>query len=202
MPVVSLNNGQQLGRVKRLLIDQQKMLIAGFTIDRKGLFKEQPVVPYKHVKSVGNHAVTVDQDNAVAKLSSLPELEILAKQSLPLLGGKVITEDGTILGTVQDFRFDPRDGKIYALELSKGLLHSSRLLDINYIITCGRDAIIAKTNAEENLQKTGNLFGCTWQEEAGSITRKISGTFNRCRENLPFLSKKNNKDNNITPPGE
>ncbi|MBC7323717.1 MAG: PRC-barrel domain-containing protein, partial [Moorella sp. (in: Bacteria)] len=67
MPVVSLADGHQLGRIKRLLIDQQKMAIAAFTVDRKGWFKEQPVIPYNHVKSVGNHAVTVDQAGAVMK---------------------------------------------------------------------------------------------------------------------------------------
>ncbi|WP_406677464.1 PRC-barrel domain-containing protein [Neomoorella carbonis] len=201
MPVVSLADGHQLGRIKRLLIDQQKMVIAAFTVDRKGWFKEQPVIPYSHVKSVGNHAVTVDQASAVVKLSSLPELEVLAKHPLPLLGARVITEEGTVMGTVDDFRFDPQDGKIYYLDIKSGLLHGTRSLATTQIITCGRDALIARAGAEEALQKPGGLLNVKWQETAAGagkalqgacgITRRAAEVFNRYRQRLPFGRKKN-----------
>ncbi|MDN5343972.1 MAG: hypothetical protein PWQ18_83 [Clostridia bacterium] len=200
MPVVSLADGHQLGRIKRLLIDQQKMAIAAFTVDRKGWFKEQPVIPYNHVKSVGNHAVTVDQASAVVKLSSLPELEALAKHPLPLLGARVITEEGTVLGTVDDFRFDPQDGKIYYLDIKGGLLHSSKSLDTGSILTCGRDALIARAGSEEALQKPGGLLSVKWQdtlssagktfEGASKITRRATATLHQYWQRLPLGKKK------------
>ncbi|OIQ59298.1 PRC-barrel domain protein [Moorella thermoacetica] len=208
MPVVSLADGHQLGRIKRLLIDHSKMAIAAFTVDRKGWFKEQPVVPYSHVKSVGSHAVTVDEASAVVKLSSLPELEALAKHPLPLLGARVITEEGTVLGTVEDFRFDPQDGKIHYLDVKIGLLHGARSLETDQIITCGRDALIARAGAEEALQKSGGLLSVKWQDacksagktfdSAGTITRKVGETVNRYWQRLPFGQKKNDGP----PPGE
>jgi uncharacterized protein YrrD len=202
MPVVSLADGHQLGRIKRLLIDQQKMAIAAFTIDRKGWFKEQPVIPYNHVKSVGNHAVTVDQAGAVVKLSSQPELETLAKHPLPLLGTRVITEEGSVLGSVDDFRFDPQDGKIYYLDVKSGLLHGSRSLDAAQIITCGRDALIARAGAEETLQKPGGLLNVKWPRtiaagktlpgagDISGITRRAGTALNRYWQRLPFSKKK------------
>ncbi|WP_258360698.1 PRC-barrel domain-containing protein [Moorella sulfitireducens] len=200
MPVVSLADGHQLGRVKRLIIDQHKMVIAAFTVDRKGWFKEQPVIPYSHVKSVGNHAITVDQAAAVVKLSSQPELEALAKHPLPLLGARVITEEGTVIGTVDDFRFDPQDGKIYYLDIKSGLLHGSRGLETGQIITCGRDALIARAGAEETLQKPAGLLSVKWQEtaagagkalqEARGIPRRAAEVFNRYRQRFPLGCKK------------
>ncbi len=200
MPVVSLADGHQLGRVKRLLIDQQKMCIMAFTIDRKGWFKEQPVIPYSYVKNVGNHAITVDHANAVVRLSSLPELESLAKKSLPFLGVKVISEEGTILGTVNDFYFDPQDGTIRSLEIKSGPLHSPRVLENNLVITCGRDAVIVKSGAEENLHKAAGLLKGKWQVacnsvnnilgEAGHYTRKLKTAVTSRWERLPFVSKK------------
>jgi len=208
MPVVSLADGHQLGRVKRLLIDQQKMVIAAFTIDRKGWFKEQPVIPYSHVKSVGNHAVTVDQASAVVRLSSISELEALAKKSLPVLGVRVISEEGTVLGTVNDFYFDPQDGTIHSLEIKSGLLYGSRVLENSLIITCGRDAIIVKGGAEENLLKPVSLLSSKWQETCSSanktldgascFTCKLKGAINRYWGHLPFVRKKDSGP----PPGD
>ncbi|BCV20024.1 PRC-barrel domain-containing protein [Moorella sp. Hama-1] len=208
MPVVSLADGHQLGRIKRLLIDHQQMTIAAFTVDRKGWFKEQPVIPYSHVKSVGSHAVTVDEATAVVKLSSLPELEALAKHPLPLLGARVITEEGTVLGTVEDFRFDPQDGKIHYLDVKGGLLQGARSLETAQIITCGRDALIARAGAEEALQKPGGLLSINWQDacknagktldNAGVIPRKVGETVNRYWRRLPFGQKKDDGP----PPGQ
>ncbi|MDK2820644.1 MAG: hypothetical protein PWP31_609 [Clostridia bacterium] len=203
MPVVSLADGHQLGRIKRLLIDQQNMVIAAFSIDRKGWFKEQPVIPYNHVKSVGNHAVTVDQANAVVKLSSLPELDALAKHPLPLMGAKVITEEGTILGTVDDFRFDPKNGKIHYLDIKNGILHGAKSLETSLILTCGRDALIASGDAEASLQKPNNLlsklhdtFNNFNQKFKGAenmsskVTNKVTKTINHYWNQLPFKQKK------------
>jgi uncharacterized protein YrrD len=208
MPVVSLGDGHQLGRVKRLLIDQHKMFIMAFTIDRKGWFKEQPVIPYSHVKSVGNHAVTVDQATAVVRLSSMPELEALAKKSLPLVGVRAISEEGTVLGTVTDFYFDPQDGAIHSLEIKGGPLHSPKVLENSLIITCGRDAIIVKSGAEECLHKGTGLFSGKWQEacssaskalgETGRYTRKLTSTIAHCWGRLPFINKKDG----APPPGD
>lgn len=201
MPVVSLSDGHQLGRVKRLLIDPQAMIIAAFTIDRKGWFKEQPVIPYRHVKNVGNHAVTVDQANAVVRLSSLPELETLAKKSLPVMANRVITEEGTVLGTVSDFYFDPQDGKINSLEIKSSLLYGSRVLENSLIITCGRDAIIVKGGAEDNLLKPVSLLSSKWQKTCADANktiretgcfRKAKGTINRYWSCLPFVRKREN----------
>lgn len=208
MPVVSLADGHQLGRIRRLLIDPQKLAIVAFTVERKGWFKEQPVIPYNHVKSVGNHAVTVDQASAVVKLSSLPELEALARHPLPILGARVITEEGTVLGTVEDFRFDPQDGKIYYLDIKSGLLHGSKSLETAQIVTCGRDAIIARAGAEETLKKPAGLLNIKWQDtsagagkalqEVRTFTHRATETLTRYCRKLPF-GRKNNKD--VPPEG-
>ncbi|MDN5346483.1 MAG: hypothetical protein PWP65_47 [Clostridia bacterium] len=162
MPVINLSDGHQLGRIKKLIIEPQKLNIAGFILDRKGWFKEQPVIPYSQVKNVGNHAVTVDQAGAVVKLSAMPELESLAKNPLPLMGAKVITEEGTILGVVEEFHFDPKTGHIHYLGLRGGFLQGSSVLDTSAILACGRDAIIARAGAEELVQRPQNFFSKTW----------------------------------------
>lgn len=190
MPVISLADGQALGRIRRLLIDHQRLCIAGLTLDRKGWFKEQPVIPYSHVKNVGSHAVTVDQASAVVKLSALPELEILAKNAIPLIGAKVITEEGTVLGVVEDFSFDPQDGKIHYLELKGHLWQGKSALSAEAILTCGRDALIARAGAENSLRRPKGFTVFPGWENAAATGQKISHNLGRYLQHLPWLGKK------------
>lgn len=190
MPVISLADGQALGKVKRLIIDPQKLCIAGLALDRKGWFKEQPVIPYSHVKNVGSHAVTVDHAAAVSKLSSLPDLEMLSKNPVGLLGAKVITEEGTVLGVVEDFVFDPQDGKIHYLELKGYIWQGKTSLPAEVITTCGRDALIARSGAENSLRRSKSFNAFPGWESAASAGQKISHSLGRYLQHLPWVGKK------------
>ncbi|MGI9952554.1 PRC-barrel domain-containing protein [Moorellaceae bacterium AZ2] len=189
MPVISLADGQALGRIRRLLIDHQNLAIAGLILDRKGWFKEQAVIPYSHVNHVGSHAVTVDQASAVVKLSSVPELENLAKNPIPLLGAKVITEDGAVLGVVEDFFFQPQDGKIRYLELKGHLLQGKSQLPAEVIRTCGRDALIAQAGAENSLKRPKSLASLARWERAAAAGEKISHRLSSYLQRLPWNNK-------------
>ncbi|HBT47451.1 MAG TPA: hypothetical protein DEA73_06185 [Peptococcaceae bacterium] len=189
MPVISLADGQALGRIKRLLIDHRDMTVAGLILDRKGWFKEQAVVPYGRVNNVGSHAVTVDQASAVVKLSSVPELEGLSKNPVPLLGTKVITEEGAVLGVVEDFWFQPQDGKICYLELKGHLLQGKTRLPAEFIRTCGRDALIARAGAENSLQRPKSLFSSGYRERAAAAGEKISQRLGGYLQRLPWRNR-------------
>ena len=158
MPVVSLADGQQLGQVKGFIIHPAKMSIVALLMERQGWFKEQPVIPYQHVKNVGQHVVTVDQPQAMAKLSSFPELEALAKNPLPLLKNRVITEEGALLGTVDDFYFDPQSGRLLSLEIRKGIFWGKTSLPTEKILTWGKDALIVQAHAEIPPEESPSLW--------------------------------------------
>ncbi|MCG0277891.1 MAG: PRC-barrel domain-containing protein [Thermanaeromonas sp.] len=190
MPVISLSDGRVVGRVKRLLLDLSNLIVAGIILDRKGLFKEQPVIPYSHVKNIGSHAVTVDASSAVVNLRSLPELEELAKKLLPLVGARVITEEGAVLGTVEDFYFDPRDGKILELELKGKLWQGHNLLPASAIRTCGRDALIVKAEAPVLLQRRRGAWNWPGLETAARATEKWSESLSQYLKRLPGLNRK------------
>lgn len=190
MPVISLADGQVVGRVKRLLLDLPNLKIAGIILDRKGWFKEQPVIPYSHVKNIGSHAVTIDEASAVVNLRSLPELEELAKKLLPLVGTRVITEEGVVLGTVEDFFFDPQDGKIQELELKGKPWQGNTLLPASTIRTCGRDALIARAEAPSLIQRRRGAWSWPGWEAASRATEKWGQSLNRYLKRLPGLSQK------------
>lgn len=157
MPIISLEEGIQIGSVRNLIVDPGKMEIAAIFIDQRGWFREQKIIPYSKVKSIGNDAITIDQSANVQKTFNLPEILKLIKEKADPIGIKVITEQGTVLGAVDEYYVDENTGKIVSLEISGKFLESlfkgSALLPTEYVRTMGSDIIIARNDAEKGLEK-------------------------------------------------
>ncbi|MHB1419327.1 MAG: PRC-barrel domain-containing protein [Bacillota bacterium] len=161
MPVISLEDGQNLGRVRGLVIDTQNLEIAALTIHQRGWFSETRVIPFDRVRNVGEHAITVDKSSSIERASQLPQIAGLIKQSIPLVGARVITEDGTVLGTVEEFIFEPT-GKIHSLEISgsflENLVKGRASLACSVVSTVGKEAVIVHAGVKEQLIRVGNAL--------------------------------------------
>ena len=62
LPIISLQEGQQIGYVKSLILDAGTKSLAAIVVDPKGLFKDQRIIPYSKVVSVGDDAITIDKE--------------------------------------------------------------------------------------------------------------------------------------------
>ena len=157
MPIVSLGEGIQIGTVRSLIVDSAKMEIAAIFIDQRGWFREQKIIPYSKVRSIGNDAITIDQSSNAQRSISLPEILRLIKERTNPIGTRVVAENGTVLGLVDEYIIDEQSGKIISLEISGKFLESlftgKALLSTEYVRTMGSDIIVAKEGAEANLEK-------------------------------------------------
>lgn len=155
LPVISIEDGQQLGYVKDLVINPIKTEISGLIVEQKGWFKEQKIIPYNKVQYIGDDALTIEKSSNVEKPANLPEIISLIKERNLIISSKVITETGLFLGFVNEFFVDETTGKITALEIKgpliNNLLHGHANMDIGYIRTIGHDILIAYENAQEGL---------------------------------------------------
>jgi len=156
LPIVSLREGQHIGYVKQLVVDRQTKSIVALVIDPKGFFKDQRIIPYNKVISVGDDAITIDQGSQVEKATNLPEIINLLKDKSNIVGTKVVTETGKTLGVAEEYYVNPEDGKITLLEISggklEGLLNGKALLKAEYILTIGHDVIVAERGSEVTLE--------------------------------------------------
>lgn len=152
--IISLQNGQHIGKLKGLVIDPENISVAALLIESKALFKDKMIIPYDKVHSV-DEIITVKSTSCLEKASKNTLTGRLVKQNFNLFGARIITEDGSILGTVEDFTLDVKTGKIMALSITgsvyekyfKGMAE----LPISQIVTIGRDAVIAKAGSKEAL---------------------------------------------------
>ncbi|WP_418791328.1 PRC-barrel domain-containing protein [Phosphitispora sp. TUW77] len=157
MPIVSLEEGIQIGLAKNIVIDPYKMEIAAIIVDQRGWFREQKIIPYTKVRSIGDDAITIDQSISMQRPISLPHILKLIKENVKPLGVKVITENGTVLGVVDEYYIDEKTGEIKCFEISGKFLESlfkgKALMPVEHIRTLGSDIIIVNEGTEEHLKK-------------------------------------------------
>ena len=180
LPIVSLSEGQHIGYVKSLVIDSQSKSLAALVIDPKGFFKDQRIIPYAKVVSVGDDAITIDKGAYVEKSASLPEILNLIKEKLSVIGTRVITQSGKTLGIVEEYYIDPETGKITQIEISggkiEGLLNGKALLDADYITTIGQDVIVTEKGCENSLIAADKGINDAFKSILHSTSNLATGT--------------------------
>ncbi|HBP64086.1 MAG TPA: photosystem reaction center subunit H [Desulfosporosinus sp.] len=155
LPIISLQEGQQIGYVKSLILDAGTKALAAIVVDTKGFFKDQRIIPYSRVVSVGEDAITIDKESHVEKTTNLPELVDLVKEKLTIIGTKMVTETGKTLGIADEYYVDQATGKIAQIEISggkiEGFLSGKAFISAEYITTIGHDVIITQKGSENSL---------------------------------------------------
>lgn len=179
LPVISLEDGRLLGKVQELVIDPQERRVVALVTGEKGLLRTRAqVIPFDRLRSIGTDAVTVTREGEVQELRSRPDLEKLLE--LPLLGGYVISEEGTKIGRVEDFSFNPTSGQLHGLLLQEGKGDVAEgFLPIDEILYFGEDYIIARRDAATKVRPAEG-----GEEETAEkpVYRCAEGVLNRARD--------------------
>lgn len=197
MPIISLAEGLKIGNVRNLVVDPVKMEVAALIVDQRGWFREQKIIPFSKVKSIGSDAVTIDQTSNVQKPISLPELLKLLKERTNPIGNKVIAENGTEIGIVDEFYIDEATGKITGLEVSGKLLESlykgKAFLPIENVSTIGDDIIVVTKDAQSSLEKLDGGLQETIHNIKEGTTSILESTIQRTKEISKTIKEKYDK---------
>jgi uncharacterized protein YrrD len=206
MPIISLEEGVQIGTVKSLIVNPAKMEIAAIVVGQRGWFKEEKIIPYLKISKIGNDAITVDQSGNAQKPINLPEILKLIKEKADPIGAKVIMEDGTILGSVDEYYIEENTGIIKELELSSRFLESlykgKALLSTEHIRTIGPEVIVAKNSAQSNLKKLDGGLQETLQSIKEGTSTIWESTKNRTKEISKTIKEKYEKKDADDPKDE
>ncbi|WP_088188626.1 PRC-barrel domain-containing protein [Desulfosporosinus sp. FKA] len=201
LPIISLQEGQQIGFVKSLVLDAGTKSLAAIIVDPKGFFKDQRIIPYAKVISVGDDAITIDKETHVEKTSNLPELLELVKEKLALIGTKIITESGKTLGTADEYYIDPDSGKITQIEISSGklngFLNGKAWMSADYITTLGHDVIVTQRGSENYLSVSDKGLSESFKNLLHSTSHRASETTHAVSNY--FKKPKHGNDNLETP---
>jgi uncharacterized protein YrrD len=120
-PIITYDTGRRLAHVEDLLIDPERNQVLALLIDKGAVFVSPKVVPFGHIKSIGNNAIVVPKPDVVYNVSRIPELKRVF-DGRTIRGMRVYGENGDRLGTVGDMIIDDRTGEILYYEVSGGAI--------------------------------------------------------------------------------
>ncbi|MBE3588449.1 MAG: PRC-barrel domain-containing protein [Thermoanaerobacteraceae bacterium] len=186
MPVISLQEGQQIGTVRGLVVDPEKKAVAALIIEQKGWFKEQKYIPFARVHSVGENVITVDRSSNAERAVKLPDIVRLVKERVGITGARIVTENGALLGQVDEYYVDLVAGDIVGLEFSGGFLDSvmqgRAFLDTTHVRTIGKEVIVAADEALSNVVKMEGGLSETMRHLRQSTSQAWDATRQKTRE--------------------
>ena len=125
--VISLDDATKIGEVEDLMVDPVSRHIVSLKV-RVGHFKAAKLVPATDVKNVGADAVTLTTNSLLAdKPADSTVSGVASSVSAPgavglssILGTKVVTDAGTLVGQLKDVIFDWSTLDITGYEVSEG----------------------------------------------------------------------------------
>ncbi len=118
LPVLTLDDAQELGAVKALTVDAASGVVTHVRV--RGPHRKETVLPWGALHALGPDAVLVRSAAAPA--------EVPPHHELP--GLRILTETGDQVGTVQDVAFEPGTGRLEAVLTAHGDLPPDRLLGL------------------------------------------------------------------------
>lgn len=118
LPVVSLTDGKELGRVKDLLVDFRSGMVQGLILEYGKIFQKARWIKLADIQSISRDGVTVAGSDTI--IGELPE-EMNSFNFLDRLENNVISVRGTDLGITKDLVFTYPGGQVVGIEISGGL---------------------------------------------------------------------------------
>lgn len=156
LPIITLENGKQVGNVKKLVYDAQHKTLAALVVEEHRNPAYCKVLPFEHVNGIGSYAVTISSEKNLQMLKNSPQLFSLFKQKTSLKRCRVISENGQLLGSIEKIYIDTDTGQLAALEMSGSLLtnmvRGNCLLLGQFIKTIGQSTVISSAAGEKHLQ--------------------------------------------------
>jgi uncharacterized protein YrrD len=118
MSVIDLSTAEKLGNVSRIILDPNTRQMPGLEIKR-GRFAAPQVVPIETVRAFGHDAITVPNTSGLGERDDFPQLAELPGLD-NLLGAKIVTESGSVLGQIKDVILSDDGRRITEYEFSGG----------------------------------------------------------------------------------
>lgn len=149
LPIVTLREGGEIGKVRDLVIDPQNRRISALLVEDREWFRNPKVVLYTSIKALGDDAVIVETRGDVSSLAQTNELDPLLENQVRVLNARCLSTEGRFMGRVSEFLIDTDTGKITDVEItSPSSTQKPILVPAESIITLTSDlAIIEEREA-------------------------------------------------------
>lgn len=146
LPVVVIDSGRTLGRVKDAVFDLGRGRLTGLIVSCRGV---DAFLTFDEVHNLGQTAVTVGAEAVLVPMpaAAAGEASSTTEPAGPFpKGRRVLTRDGQVLGQVDDVIFDPDSGAVWGYEITGGFIsdfiNGRKAVPLTEEIVIGPDAVI------------------------------------------------------------
>ncbi|MEW6189221.1 MAG: PRC-barrel domain-containing protein [Actinomycetota bacterium] len=210
LPVVVLEEGKEIGKVKNVVFDPETMSLRVIAIRIKGLLGGVKFVLYERVESIGENALILPNRDVLVSSKRDTEIRRLIAKKVGILNTPVLTRTGTRLGDVSDAIINAESGALRELEVTRGLIKDITLgrrgIPATMLIGVGEDAIIVSDEVQE--ESFGLKESFEYLAKSAAKTKKGIDRAIRDREETYCLGKiagmtiKDDQDQVIIAKGE
>jgi uncharacterized protein YrrD len=123
LPVVSRTTAETVGTLIAPVLDVNARRVVAWQVV-KG--RHPLVVENEHLAGIGQAAAMLDEEASLREASEPEEVETV-KGSHILLGARVLTDAGDVLGTIEDAEVDSDSGAVAFVRTSGGDVSADRL---------------------------------------------------------------------------
>jgi uncharacterized protein YrrD len=104
LPVVTIDEGEDVAEVRDVIYDPQAGCVVGLTLNRRGFLsgRRHEVLPVAQIHAIGRDAVMVESRASLTSPDEAPADVAEPPSGRDVTGDTVLTELGTSLGTVRD----------------------------------------------------------------------------------------------------
>ena len=195
--VIDMEAAERLGKIREIIVQRDGERVAGFVIVHGetivGSGGKRRVIPASAVHSIGPDAMTVRGSS----MHELAELDNLPRMS-DIIGHKMITQSGRLLGVIDDMLINRADGTIVGFVVGEGVRHKlenifnpQRSRTHGYVradadLQVGKELIVVPDDAliegepsvhegdQQPITKTGRPDSHPWEERASAESRRSS----------------------------
>lgn len=167
LPIINISDGNQVGKVKSLVINPDKGSVDFLTIEHEDWQVSVKAIPFKKVIGIGEYAVTIESENAVIDLNEIPIANQLVNKKIKIINTKIMTRKGELIGDVQEYFIDQDSGHILGMQLTAG--QNQVTLSSDMVVTFGKDIIIVKEDASAYFLDSPEQLEVTEEETVAEL---------------------------------
>lgn len=122
--VVNVEDAKKVGEVENLFLDPASRQVISLKVKTGGLFSTALILPVSRIMNIGPDAVTIRADVAGADQTNDAQASV---EVTAILGNKVVTDAGALVGEVHDVLLDPVSAAITGYDVREGGIFAKSL---------------------------------------------------------------------------
>ena len=117
MPIVSVDEGEQIAVVEELLVGRKSMKVEFLLIKRAGVKIFPQLLAFKDILGIGGDYIVIKAVDVVKQAKEYINIVSSGEEYLSLTGLRSLSMTGDIIGSISDYQIEEKTGAIKSVQL-------------------------------------------------------------------------------------